>query len=186
MWSNEKKESKTYEPHPEGTFMAVCRDIYEVPNKKAGQVNKYGKVEPPTKVRIEFLTDEPIEINGDMLPRLVSTQFNISWNEKSSLREFVSMWNPAMGKLDAVDPDKLIGMGAYLTITQSADQIDKSKIWSNINGIAPPPRGMSVPTIPTDFVRRKDRPADGTATAPAPQKAAPSAPVAEEPNNFPW
>ena len=180
MWINEKKESKTFDPHPEGTFMAVCRDIYEVPNKKAGQVNQYGKVEPAVKVRIEFLTDEPIEIDGKMLPRLISTQFNISWNEKSSLREFVSKWNPAMGKLDEVDPDKLIGMGAYLTVTQTLDKMDPSKVWSNINGIAPPPRGASVPAIPKDFVRRKDRPAEGAAPV---AQSAPVAKSEEEPND---
>lgn len=157
MWSNEKKQTTEWKLHPEGTFMAVCRDIYEEPNPKAGQINKYGKRTPDTRVVIEFLTEEPVEFNGKMEPSLIRVRFNPSWGEKSSLRQFVTSWAPALGKPDRCNPEDLIGRGAYVTVTHSQDYEDTEKKWANIVGIAPPPKGATIPLIPADFVRHKDK-----------------------------
>lgn len=162
MWSA-KKSDKVFEPHPDGTFMAVCRDVYEYPNPKFGQINSFGKPEPRMKVRIEFLTDEPIEINGQMLPRFISAKFNPSWDEKSSLRKFVSCWIPKLGKQEECDPESLVGQGAYLTITHDRDRTNPDKAWANIASAAPPPKGATIPQIPVGFVRHKDKPKDGDA-----------------------
>jgi hypothetical protein len=74
-----------------------------------------------------------------------------------------------------------VGTGAYLTIAHSAGK--DGKVWANVVGVAAPPKGATIPLVPKDFVRAKFK--DGTATAPAPQKAAPSA-ANDEPNDLPW
>jgi hypothetical protein len=148
-------DNKKFDPHPEGAFMAVCRDIYidRKPNPKYPGTSPFGRPEPQELVKVvfEFLTDEPIEIGGQMLPRLIRYRANASWHEDSNLRKFVSIWNPAIGKQDTSDLEALVGAGAYLTITQSTAA--DGKIWSNIQGAAAPPRGASIPAIPTDFAR---------------------------------
>jgi hypothetical protein len=177
---------REYDNHPEGTFMAVCRDIWieRKPNPKYPGTTIYGKPEPEqtVKVCIDFLTDEPIEIGGNMVPRFIRYKASPSWHDDSNLRKFIRGWNPALGKADKADLEALVGTGAYLTIAHSAGK--DGKVWANVVGVAAPPKGATIPLVPKDFVRAKFK--DGTATAPAPQKAAPSAPVAEEPNDLPW
>lgn len=149
--------------HPEGTFMAVCRDIWveRKPNQNYPGKNRWGNDEPKELVRvcIDFLTDEPIEINGQMRPRFMRFKANQSWGEKSNLRDFISKWNPGLGKMEKADLEVMVGKGAYLTITQDIGK--DGKTWSNVTGIAAPPKGASIPQIPSDFVRHKfkDHPA---------------------------
>jgi hypothetical protein len=69
--------------------------------------------------------------------------------------------------LATFDADKLIGRGAYLTITHSTDVAGKR--WANVMGAMTPPKGATIPQIPADFVRHKDKDA-------APQEPAQSGP----------
>lgn len=183
---------KKFENHPEGTFMAVCRDIWvqRKPNPRYPGTTPWGKPEQPetVKVRIEFLTDEPIEINGKMLNRFVMFSANPSWHEDSALRQFVMRWNPAVGKADQADLEALVGKGAYLTITHNAGK--DGRVYANCSA-APPPKGATIPVVPADFVRHKDRPADGAApvTSDPPAKYTPQPappPVAEGDDDLPF
>jgi hypothetical protein len=159
MTKPQGEENGKFDAHPEGTFMAVCRDIYidRKDNPKYPGTTDFGKPEPKELVKVvfEFLTDEPIEIGGQMLPRLVRFRANASWHDDSNLRKFVRGWNPMLGKLDQADLEALVGSGAYLTITQSTGK--DGKVWSNIQGAAAPPRGASLPIIPADFVRNNGK-----------------------------
>ena len=156
MMSNDSK--REFDIHPDGTFVAVCRDMYveRKPNPKYPGTNQYGRPEPEITVKVvmEFLTDEAIEIGGELLPRFVRAKYNMSWNEKSSLRKFVTLWNPKLGKEDKADLEALVGQGAYLTVTHSTNE---GKTYANITGIAPPPKGATIPLIPSGFVRHKDK-----------------------------
>lgn len=169
MMSNERKGGD-FEIHPEGTFMAVCRDIWieRKPNDKYPGTNQWGNPEPEqlVKVCIDFLTDDPIEINGEMMPRFMRFKANQSWGDKSSLRDFVTRWNPAVGRAEKADLETLVGTGAYLTISHSEPK--DGKVWANITSVAPPPKGASIPKIPSGFVRHKDKAAEPQ--QPAPQR----------------
>ena len=184
MMSNESS-NREFDVHPEGTFVAVCRDIYveRKPNPKYPGINMYGKPEPEISVRVvmEFLTDEAIEINGELLPRFLRTKFNQSWNEKSGLRKFVTLWNPKVGKADKADLDTLVGLGGYLTVTHTKST--DGKVYANITGIAPPPKGATIPLIPLDFTRNNGKAVNAQA---APAKVAPVAPAQDEPNDLPF
>lgn len=162
---------KEFEAHPEGTFVAVCRDIYvkDEPNPYHGKVSKFtGKVDEKefsTRIYFEFLTDEPIEINGKLVPRFARYRSNLSWHEDSNLRKFVRSWNPAMGKDDNADLELLVGKGCYLTIAHNTGT--NGNVYANVVSIAAPPKGSSVPMIPAEFVRHKDRSENGV-TKPKP------------------
>lgn len=164
LTSARNEDKKEFDVHPKGTFMAVCRDIWveRKDNPKYPGTNPWGNPEPKqlVKVCVDFLTDEPIEIGGKMLPRFIRFKANNSWGEKAALRDFVSRWDPAMGKMDEVDLEQLVGRGAYLTIDHNTGK--DGNTWANVVGVAPPPKGATIPMVPAEFVRHKDKQGAGT------------------------
>lgn len=164
------ESSEGFTPHPVGSFMAVCCDVFtkEYPNKYKGQLQKFGKNkgkpderEVIEKVCVAFLTEEMIEIDGEMKPRYASywAPAGLGTPEfPSNARKFLRGWWPTLddATIDAgLDLDKFIGRGAYITITHSTDP--KGKTWANISNAAQPPKGSAVPAIPADFLRHKDK-----------------------------
>lgn len=155
-------KSQTFDPHPVGAFMAVCADVYTVEqdNPYFGQMKSNGKPdtdEKVTKVCIAFLTEEVIEIAGEMKPRYASIWAKLTWGTvdyPSKLREFVKGWFPATkdDQFKALEIDRLIGQGAYLTIVHNTKG---DKTYANIVSAVKPPSGATVPLIPPDFVRHE-------------------------------
>jgi len=146
--------------------MAVCADVFTktLPNKYKGTPNDKGNVDTRdtiTKVCISFLTTEMIEIDGTPKPRYASFWASASMGSidyPSNARKFIKGWWPTLTdeQIDTgFDLDKLIGKGAYLTITHSTDK--NGKVWANIAGAMQPPQGSPVPQIPADFVRHNDK-----------------------------
>jgi hypothetical protein len=157
--------SKDFAPHPEGQFMAVCADVFTKvkPNKYKGTVGNNGKVdsrETITSICVSFLTDEAIEIDGQLKPRYASFWATASLGTPdypSNLRKFLKAWMPALtdAQLERFDADQLIGKGA------------------NVMGAMTPPKGATIPMIPADFVRHKDKSDASAAPATQPKSAFP-------------
>lgn len=171
MWTNEKKgERKAFEPHPAGTFAAVCCDVFEmeVPNNYYNTVNKFtGEMDTRrtiTKACVAFLTTEQVEIDGVLKPRYTSLWATKNWNEKGNLRKFVGGWIPSAAASDVFDPETLIGKTALVSVKQYPRK-DGSMGHTVQLAMALPP-GMSAPSIPADFVRHKDKAAKDAASAP--------------------
>jgi hypothetical protein len=172
-----------FKPHPEGTFLAVMADCWLETKDNPWKGTPRDKKDPSkgvdtrdtiTEITLAFLTDEQVEINGEMKPAYVRYRATASVAENSNLRKFLKGWFPKLQDSDfeRFDADKLIGRGAYLTVAHNES---KGNIYANVVNAAAPPKGAEVPAIPADFVRRKDKPVD----APAPVAAAP-APVAQD------
>lgn len=182
--------SKTFDPHPPGSFFAVCADVFtsEKPNKYKGQKLKNGQTdtrETITKVCLAFLTTEAIEIDGDLKPRYIGWwgTFTMGTTDyPSNLRKFLKSWWPTLTEKqldDGFDLEKLLGQGAYLTITNTEDA--NGKTWANVVAAMQPPKGSSIPLIPQDFVRHADKVAEANnGSSPAPVAAA------EELNDLPF
>lgn len=155
--------------------MAVCCDVFtkEMPNKYKGQKNQRGQIDTRdtiTKVCIAFLTDEPIEIDGEMKPRYASYWGSATLGTPdypSNVRKFLKAWWPKLTDADLsdLDLDNFIGKGAYLTISNTVDQ--QGRTWANVTGAMQPPKGASVPMIPSDFVRHNDKDKGAQQAAPA-------------------
>jgi hypothetical protein len=171
-----------FTPHPEGTFIAVCRDTYleTRPNPWKGQQRDskdpskgVDDRETITELHMEFLTDHPVEIKGDLLPGFVRYTATASLAENSNLRKFLKGWFPALKDehFQRFDADKLIGRGAYITVGHRTDK--KGNVWANVIGAMQPPKDASLPMIPKDFVRHETKKA--MAAQQAPQQAAPVA-----------
>jgi hypothetical protein len=178
-----QSNSGNFTPHPDGTFMAVCCDVFtkEMPNKYKGQTNQRGQVdtrETITKVCISFLTEETIEIEGQIKPRYASywgTATLGTPDYPSNVRKFIKAWFPKLTDehMARLVLDQFVGKPAYLTITHSKSQ--DGKVWANVTGAMQPPKGANVPAIPADFTRHNDKdaaPAPAQQAAPVPAKAA--------------
>lgn len=186
---SESSGGGSFEPHPPGSFLAVLADVFikSFPNKYKGQMLKFGKNkgkpderETIDKVCLAFLTEEPIEVDGQLKPRYASYWASAGFGTSdypSNLRKFLKGWWPTL--TDAVidadpangfDLDRFIGRGAYITIQNEPDRHDPSKIWSNVTGAMQPPKGSTIPLIPADFVRHD-----------AKQQAAPAAALVAQP-----
>ena len=114
MWQAPKNETKTFDPHPTGPYVARICDQWEVEqeNPYFGSTNPDGKVDERrtvTNVCIAMLTAESIEIDGQLRPRWVSFWASKSWHEKSNLRKFVAGFDPSFAANDQADPEELIG-----------------------------------------------------------------------------
>ena len=157
--------TSNYTPHPDGTFMAVCCDVFtkEMPNKYKGTTNQRGQVDTRdtiTKVCLAFLTEEEIEIDGEMKPRYASywgTATLGTADYPSNVRKFLKAWFPKLtdDHMANLDLDMFIGKGAYLTITHSVGK--DGKTYANVTGAMQPPKGAEVPAVPSDFVRHNDK-----------------------------
>lgn len=179
--SSQPSES-SFEPHPPGSFLAVLADVFvkSIPNKYRGQIMTMGKNKGKPddrefieKVCFAFLTEEPIEIEGELKPRYASYWASAGLGTAeypSNARKFLKGWWPTLtdATIDAgLDLDKFIGRGAYITIVNAPDKNDPNKVWSNVVGAMQPPKGSTIPLIPADFVRHDAK--QQTASAPATQ-----------------
>ena len=145
--------------------MAVCCDVFtkEMPNKYKGTTNQRGQVDTRdtiTKVCLAFLTEEEIEIDGEMKPRYASywgTATLGTADYPSNVRKFLKAWFPKLtdDHMANLDLDTFIGKGAYLTITHSVGK--DGKTYANVTGAMQPPKGAEVPAVPSDFVRHNDK-----------------------------
>lgn len=163
--------------HPEGSFLAVCRDTYletrpnpwkGLPRDSKDPSKGVDERDEITEIHIEFLTEHPYESKGDLLPSFVKYQATASLADNSNLRKFLKGWFPALKDehFQRFDADKLIGRGAYITVAQNVDK--KGNVWAKVIGAMQPPKDSSLPMIPKDFVRHEDK---QRAAAPNPEKA---------------
>lgn len=157
-----ENKGKDFDPHPEGTYIAIMRDAYlrTRPNPWKGTFNDKGqedKRDTITDLVLEFLTEHLVDINGKMLPGFVRYSATASVADNSNLRKFIKAWFPALkdSDFDRFDADKLIGKGAYITVAHRTDK--KGNVWANVVGAMQPPKGSVLPAIPADFVRHQDR-----------------------------
>lgn len=188
-----------YTPHPEGTFMAVMADCWLETKPNPFKGSPRDKKDPSkgvdtretiTEVILAFLTDEVVEIAGEMKPAYVRYRATASVAETSNLRKFLKGWFPKLQDADfeRFDADKMIGRGAYLTV---AHRESKGNTYANVVNAAAPPKGAAIPSIPSDFVRRKDKPApepvaNVTSDPPANYKAPIGVEASEEDDDLPF
>lgn len=156
---------------PDGIQAAVCCDVVD-----RGLVESEWQGEKKTshKVSIHFLLDEqipsrwshphtnevvmvPPELAGR--PFGISRWFTLSLHEKSALRHFLKTWRGkdfTADQLKGFDLETLIGAPAAITIVHNYAE-SKDRYYANLEGISRLPKQWEAPTIPTDYVRIKDR-----------------------------
>jgi len=169
MWTNEQTDKKGFEAHPEGSYPAVCCDIFEHTkdnpnyNKPKPFKNDEGGYDIDTRqtitsVCVSFLTSEEVVIEGKLMPRYVSFWAPKTWHEKGNLRKFVAGWIPSFAADDNFDEEQLIGKPALVNVVQYTKS--NGYAGAKVAGAMPTPKGMDtlVPKIPSDYVRHRDKP----------------------------
>lgn len=180
-------------PHPEGQHIAIVRDTFlrTRPNPFKGQQRDakdpskgVDERDTITELVIEFLTDHEVEVKGEMKPGFVRYTATASLAENSNLRKFLKGWWPALKDEDfkRFDADKLIGKGAYITVSHRVDK--RGGVWANVVVAMQPPKGSLLPMIPPDFVRHEDRP--DTEAGAAKVSAPAVADVADDDDDLPF
>lgn len=125
--------SGNFEPTPEGEHRVVCCEVEDL-----GEIEtQYGMKH---KCLFKFQTDTKME---DGRPYMLFQRFNVSMNEKASLRKFLEKWrgsryNENELRTQGFDIEKMIGVNGEVYVTH--DEVD-SKVYSNIQVIKPPKDG---------------------------------------------
>lgn len=133
---------------PAGNYLARCYRMIEI-----GTVEEtiMGKKKVLTKVRIgwELPTEKRIfnEERGEE-PLVVSKEFTLSLHEKSGLRASLKSWRGkdfTEEEAKSFDITKLLGVACMINIIHKPGSTDKTKLWEEIAGITPVPKGFTVP-----------------------------------------
>lgn len=133
---------------PAGNYVARCYSMIE-----EGTVTEFvmGKQVTAKKVRIgwELPTELKVfrEEKGEQ-PLVISKEYTLSMNEKSNLRKDLKSWRGKDFTDDearSFDITKLLGAVCMLNIIHKPSANDPTKIYEQIAGITPLPKGFSAP-----------------------------------------
>ena len=157
------EKNGSYENPKSGAYVGVVVDIAEL-------YNVPGKFGPRNKVRIIWILDQKDSTGKSYR---VMEQVNASINEKARLYEIAKgvLGTPPNAK--SFDTESLMGKANQLFIV--VEKGEDGKEYAHVKGILPLPQGAVVPTVPTDFVRAKDKQPYTPPGNPAPAPAAATA-----------
>jgi hypothetical protein len=165
----------TFTPHPEGQYVAVCVDVYDM---GLVEVKWQGTTKKQHKIEIYFFCDQWTEPDGEgkRHPMLARERFTLSLSEKGNLRPFLESWRGQAfteQELAGFDVEKLIGAPAIINILHNRSG---ENVYANVKTAMKLMKGMSAPKVPADFKRRHVREAE---------KAAENGPATQQQNAGP-
>ncbi len=125
-----------FEPAPAGTHAAVCTQIIDMGIQEGGM---YGAKH---RLRIAWEISETME---DGKPFVVSQMFNVSLNEKATLRKTLESWRGrafSKDELAGFDLENVLGKPCLLNVVHNTKE---DRTYANIASISPLPKGMQAP-----------------------------------------
>lgn len=132
--------SNSYTPLEEGVYMAVCRQIIDLGEQESS--GQFGdRVVRQVFIQWE-LPEETVEIDGVDQPRRIGKTYNVSFNEKATLRKDLETWRGRKftdEELRGFDLDNILGKGCQIQIIHTSKG---EKVYDNVAGIMCLPRGM--------------------------------------------
>ena len=146
--ASSKGSSTPREPIAAGAYAARCYSIIDLGTREE---TIQGTTKVLRKIRVSFeLPDERRIFNEDKgeQPCVISKEFNLSLNEKSSLRGFLKSWRGkdfTEAEANAFDVAKLIGAPCLLNIIHVAGKANPSRMYDEISSVSPLPKGMTCP-----------------------------------------
>lgn len=143
-----RNNSKPVELIPAGNYLARAYQMIEL-----GTIteNVMGKFVTHPKVRIGWeLPTEMKVFNQDRGPQplVISQEYTLSMNEKSSLRKMLASWRGkdfTEDEAKAFDITKLLGIACMLNVIHKPKKAHPSSFYQTIAGITPVPKGVKVP-----------------------------------------
>lgn len=133
---------------PAGLYPARC---YQMIHVGSVDENIMGDVKHLNKVRIGWELPTELRVfnaeKGEQ-PIVISKDFTLSMHEKSALRIALKSWRSkdfTEEEAAAFDITKLLGVPCMLNIIHKPSKKDPTKIYEEISGISPLPKGMTCP-----------------------------------------
>jgi len=145
------KAGATFTPCPGGSHVAVCIDVVDL-----GLIasNFGGVSKSQHKIKVVWQVDE---MRDDGTPFHASKRYTLSLHEKSSLRKDLESWRGRAFTDDELfgwDVENVLGAAAMISVVQEAKN---GNIYSNVNAVMRPPKGVTGPKLDAKYVRVKDR-----------------------------
>lgn len=141
----EESSNKEYKIIPAGTHIATCISFVDIGTQP---FTYQGEEKFPRKVRISFET--PLETavfkeGDDEKPFMVSTEFTMSFHEKSNLTKMLCSWlSLSAEEVKSVDPEKdLLGKSCLINI--SHEKTSKGNTFAKIQTVSPLMKGTETP-----------------------------------------
>lgn len=156
IYASSGKKGK-FEPCPAGPQVGVLVDVIDLGMKETAYGQKH-------KVRLVWQTSE---LMTNDKPFVVSREYNLSLNEKATLRKDLESWRGKKftdTEAEAFDLETLLGINGTLNVIHTEPTPD-GKIWANVLSIAPMMKGMPRIKATPDYVRVCDRDALATQDA---------------------
>jgi hypothetical protein len=136
------------EPIPAGNYIARCYQMIEIGTVTEFVMNKNVTLK---KVRIGWELPTELKVfdqsKGEQ-PLVISKEYTLSMNEKSNLRKDLKSWRGkdfSEDEAKAFDITKLLGAPCMLNIIHKPSATDPSRVYDQIAGITPLPRGINAP-----------------------------------------
>lgn len=132
---------KSFDPHPEGQFTALCVDCINLGEKVeeyAGQPKKLA-----AKVALVFRTTETRD-DGEHYD--ISKEFTLSTNEKGNLRKFLTSWRGRSftdEEAQRFEVSSVVGVPALVTIEHKKSRNDRR--YANLVSVTRLPKGLEPP-----------------------------------------
>ena len=145
---------------PEGNQRVVCCDVIDL-----GMVDDTwgGRPRMKHKCQIRWMS-EHLAPNG--APFLLGMRYTFSLHERSALRRLLNMWRgkPMTDEEARVfDLERLITVNGYANVAHVTRK--SGERFADIQAMMPLPRELAKLTVPTSYVRERDRVAGGQAPA---------------------
>lgn len=145
--ASSKGSATAREPIPAGAYAARCYSVIDL----GTQANPFEPGKSRRLVRITWeIPDERRVFNEEKgaQPCVISKEFTLSLGDNSNLRTFLTSWRGkgfTEEEAKGFDVAKLIGAPCLLNIIHVAGKKDPSKMYDEIGGITPLPKGMVCP-----------------------------------------
>lgn len=157
-------EGKPLDPVSAGVHQAVCYSVIDL----GVQPPTNAQFSPHQKVQIGWeIPGEMIDTDEGPKPRVVGKEYTLSLRKKANLLAALQSWRGrpfTQAELDGFEVADVIGANCLLNIIHKPSK-DGTKIYANVLGIMPLPKGMPI-LKPINPTMKFDIPKDGAITLP--------------------
>ena len=139
-----KQESKgsSFPRLEPGVYPAICYgvvDIGEHYNKKFDKTARQ-------VVLLWELPTEKVEIDGEDVSRVITKTYNMSLNEKATLRQTLKSWRGRDFTAEEMQGFDLLNiLGAHCLLNITNNETNDGKVYTNIDAVTPISKGMQKP-----------------------------------------
>jgi hypothetical protein len=151
-----------YQPAPAGPQLAVCCDVIDLGKEE----NKFKPGTLQHKIRVRWLSQH---LMADGRPFLIQKKYTLSLHPKAELSKDLESWRGAPftdADRDAgFDIEKLLGKNCFLNVVHTTRG---PNTYADVMTVMRAPKGLATLTVPADYVRVKDQPAETPAATSAP------------------